>query len=136
MQSHATGAAIRWNTRRMERWNEGEGPTKKAQIGVGGQFIENAAHSNAQLLVEAPEGWVEFSLGVQVHFDTDLEVEQTVLADFMRNVLGPMLVSYLRAAVTEASQIMGWNDLILPITVEGVLRDMTDDQLLGDAVTD
>lgn len=131
MAERAANAAIRWNTRHSERWGEGEGPTKNAEIGFGAQMIEKAAHGNANLSIHAPEGRMEFSLGVQVHFADVLAVEPPVLADFVRNVLGPMLVSYLRAVVTSESQVMGWDDLILPPTVERVLRDMTDEQLLG-----
>lgn len=138
LEDRTTNAAMRWNKRFAERAMDGaaarggaETPGNHAEMAFRVARSGQVVDSSAMVTIASDEGTLALDLGMQFHLDSPVEYEDTVLAEYGRNVIAPLLVSYLRAAVTTECQIMGWKPLILPASVDEVLRNRTDDEILG-----
>lgn len=132
LNTHTVNAALRWNKRIVERREVAADTSgRQAQIAFRVQALEQAIDTAAMIQIETSEGSVTLDLGMQFHLDRQVECDASVLAEYGRHVAAPMLTSYLRGALTSECQTMGWQNMILPPTVEDSLRRMSDEQILG-----
>ncbi|MFN3339067.1 MAG: hypothetical protein ACK40Z_05155 [Dietzia sp.] len=132
LNTHTVKAALRWNKRIVERREEYvDAGDQQAQIAFRVQALEQAIDSAAMIQIETAEGSVTLDLGMQFHLDRQVKCDDSVLAEYGRHVAAPMLISYLRGALTSECQTMGWQNMILPPTVEDSLRRMSDERILG-----